>query len=450
MGDDGGVREESGMAQKGKMVDRFFSGGLALGCLGQVALLVAMFFVMTEEYVVSVMAYAILLAVPAVLVRRFLLGMDWLGEWGARLLGPGFFVTAMLLARFCPIEATNEAGEPEPVTPGMIADGVAEKVVDVLSKDGAGGGDADGGGEADAAKPHWEKEPPPGVRYVAADPECSLDDALKELNELIGLGEVKAEVEKFAKFIQVARLRQAEGLKVAPIAYHMVFTGNPGTGKTTVARIMAKIYRALGVVSNGHLVETDRGGLIAEYVGQTAVKTGAVIDFALDGVLFIDEAYSITDGGTQGYGGECIATLLKRMEDDRDRLVVIVAGYPDEMKRFIDSNPGLESRFTRYIHFPDYTAAELAEIFRMNARKNEYVLSADVEQWIDPAMELWTKDRDRKFGNGRYVRNLFEKSVERQAMRVAEIANPTREQLMTLTMQDVGIALKDPDASDED
>lgn len=439
------------MARKSKTVDSFFSGGLALGCLVQVVLLAVMWFVVTEDYIVSVMAYAILLAVPAILLRKVLLGMDWLGEWGSRLLGPGFFALALLLSRFCPLQTTDEAGEPVPVTPGTIADGVAEKVAGALSQDGDGDGEgAEGDGEEDAETPHWEKEPPPGVRYVAADPECSLDDALKELDELIGLGEVKAEVAKFAKFIQVARLRQAEGLKVAPIAYHMVFTGNPGTGKTTVARIMAKIYRALGVVSNGHLVETDRGGLIAEYVGQTAVKTGAVIDFALDGVLFIDEAYSITDGGTQGYGGECIATLLKRMEDDRDRLVVIVAGYPEEMKRFIDSNPGLESRFTRYIHFPDYTAEELAEIFRMNARKNEYVLSADVEQWIDPAMEVWTKDRDRKFGNGRYVRNLFEKSVERQAMRVSEIENPTREQLMTLTMQDVGIALKDPDASDED
>ena len=261
---------------------------------------------------------------------------------------------------------------------------------------------------------------------------------------------MKAEVSKFAKFIQVANRRRDAGLKVAPITYHMVFTGNPGTGKTTVARIMAKIYRALGVVSNGHLVETDRGGLIAQYVGQTAVKTGKVIDFALDGVLFIDEAYSITDGGEQGYGGECIATLLKRMEDDRDRLVVIVAGYPAEMKKFIDSNPGLESRFNRYFEFLDYTADELAAIFRQQARKNEYVLSPDVERWIDPAMALWTKDRDRKFGNGRYVRNLFEKAVERQAIRVSEIENPTREDLMTITMHDVGIELKDPDASSED
>ena len=175
-----------------------------------------------------------------------------------------------------------------------------------------------------------------------------------------------------------------------------------------------------------------------------------MIDFALDGVLFIDEAYAITEGSKQGYGAECIATLLKRMEDDRDRLVVIVAGYTDEMQTFIDANPGLQSRFNRYIHFPDYTPQELAAIFRMNAKKAQYTLSADVEHWIDPAMELWTQDRDRKFGNGRYVRNLFEKAVERQAMRVAGMQNPTKEDLMTITMKDVGIALKDPDASAED
>lgn len=420
-----------------------WASDMGLGCLLDIVLFVILAVALSSDRLVSVCAYMLLLAIPSLVARwilhsRGILG-DFFGGHGGRYLGPAFILLAVTLAWIHPIHVEDSGGEEVIATPETVA----EKITEAVTPD-------DAPSAPDSPKPHWLEEPPPGVRYTPADPAVTLDDALAELDELIGLGAVKAEVSKFAKFIQVANQRRAAGLKVAPVTYHMVFTGNPGTGKTTVARIMAKIYRALGVVSNGHLVETDRGGLIAQYVGQTAVKTGKVIDFALDGVLFIDEAYSITDGGEQGYGGECIATLLKRMEDDRDRLVVIVAGYPAEMKKFIDSNPGLESRFNRYIEFPDYTADELAAIFRQQARKNEYVLSPDVENWIDPAMALWTKDRDRKFGNGRYVRNLFEKAVERQAIRVSEIENPTREDLMTITMHDVGIELKDPDASAED
>jgi AAA+ superfamily predicted ATPase len=428
---------------------------MGLGCLVDVVALLALFFALGEDRMVTVCAYAILLSFLSAGLRWVLVWLGVMegsfGRWLGRTMGPAFLALAVVLSYVHPLETENGKGGEEPVTPAGVGNAVAEKVADAMGGEKDGEGEEDDGA-AEADKPHWEGEVPPGVRYAAADGSVTLEAVLEELNDLIGLGEVKAEVEKFAKFIKVARMRQAEGLKVAPVSYHMVFTGNPGTGKTTVARIMAKIYRALGVVENGHLVETDRGGLIAQYVGQTAIKTGKVIDFALDGVLFIDEAYAITEGGEQGYGGECIATLLKRMEDDRDRLVVIVAGYPEEMKRFIDSNPGLESRFTRYIHFPDYTAEELAAIFRQQAEKNQYVLSEDVERWLDPAMALWTKDRDRKFGNGRYVRNLFEKTVERQAMRVSEMENPTKEDLMTLTRKDVGIdpaLLRNAGSSDE-
>ena len=286
---------------------------------------------------------------------------------------------------------------------------------------------------------------PPGVKY---EPEgtnvVDVAEALAELDELIGLAPVKAEVRKFVNFVKVAQQRKAAGLKVAPVSYHMVFTGNPGTGKTTVARMMAKIYRSLGILKRGHLVETDRGGLVAGYTGQTAIKTGKVIDFALDGVLFIDEAYSLVEGPQDSFGDEAISTLLKRMEDDRDRLVVIIAGYSHEMGRFLNANSGLKSRFNRYIEFPDYSAEELAAMFRLRAKKNQYVLSDEVEKWLDPALRVWTKDRDRKFGNGRYVRNLFERAIERHATRVAEIPNPTPEQLKTLEMQDIGIKLKKP------
>ena len=278
-----------------------------------------------------------------------------------------------------------------------------------------------------------------GVDDSASRP--SLEEALAELDQLIGLKEVKAEVHKLADFCKIAQEREEAGLKVAELSYHCVFVGNPGTGKTTVARSIAKVYHALGILKKGHLVETDRSGLVAEYVGQTAIKTNKLIDEALDGVLFIDEAYTLVNGSQNDYGHEAIATLLKRMEDDRSRLVVILAGYPDDMQRFMDSNPGLTSRFSRVIHFPDYTADELADLFRFYAKRNHYELSADVEKWLNNAIANSTKNRDRNFGNGRWVRNLFERALERQAIRLAETTGHTEQELRTLEFSDVGITV---------
>lgn len=266
-------------------------------------------------------------------------------------------------------------------------------------------------------------------------------DPYEELNSLIGLTSVKEEVTSLANFARIQKQRQDRGMKTASMSFHCVFTGNPGTGKTTVARILARIYKDLGIVKKGHLVETDRSGLIAEYVGQTATKTNAVIDSALDGVLFIDEAYALLDG-KGGYGGEAIATLLKRMEDNRDNLVVIVAGYTNEMKSFIDSNPGLQSRFTRYINFPDYSAGELFDIFMSRADKYSYKLDADAEQYLRKDLAQTVAHKSRNFGNGRYVRNLFEKTITNQANRLGTRKNLSEQELSQITLSDVTDACK--------
>ena len=263
-------------------------------------------------------------------------------------------------------------------------------------------------------------------------------DPYKELDELIGLGSVKEEVRSLANFVKLQKQREAQGLKTAKVSYHLVFYGSPGTGKTTVARIVGRIYKDLGVLKKGHTVETDRAGLVGEYVGKTGPKTDTVIMKALDGVLFIDEAYSLVPEGGSGndYGQEAISTILKRMEDYRDRLVVIVAGYKDEMQRFIDSNPGLQSRFNRYIDFPDYTPQELVDIFKMYMKKNQYTMDGDAEAYLKTRFEIIVEKKDRNFGNARFARNVFEKSIQAQANRLAGQTNLSKAVLSELTMDD--------------
>lgn len=269
----------------------------------------------------------------------------------------------------------------------------------------------------------------------------TIVNPMEQLEELIGLAGVKEEVKRLTNFINIQRQRQQAGLKCSPISYHCVFTGNPGTGKTTVARILAAVYAQMGILTKGHLVETDRSGLVAEYVGQTAVKTNKIIDSALDGVLFIDEAYSLVQGGGNDFGLEAIATLLKRMEDNRDRLVVILAGYSDEMQDFINANPGLESRFNRYIHFEDYSADDLMAIYRLQVKKHEYKLTPQAEEALKKTLEADVAAKDENFGNGRHVRNLFEKTLENQASRLANLEpkDIDRESLQLIEADDIPV-----------
>jgi SpoVK/Ycf46/Vps4 family AAA+-type ATPase len=245
-----------------------------------------------------------------------------------------------------------------------------------------------------------------------------LEEVLAELDELIGIAEVKEKVRQTANFAKIQQLRISQGLKAIATSYHSVYTGNPGTGKTTVARLMGRIYKSLGSLKKGHLVECDRASLVAEYVGQTAPKTNAVIDSALDGILFIDEAYSLAREN-ETFGQEAIETLLKRMEDNRDRLIVIVAGYPEEMERFIQSNPGLHSRFSRFIDFPDYKPHELCRIFGLMCRRNGLSLTPELKEKVVHHFQCLHANRSEHFGNARLVRNCFEAVVNAQATRLA-------------------------------
>ncbi len=267
-------------------------------------------------------------------------------------------------------------------------------------------------------------------------PTKSPEELMAELEALVGLGEVKRDVKSMINLVKVRKLRQDSGLPVPPMSLHMVFMGNPGTGKTTVARLLGGLYAAIGALPKGQLVEVDRGGLVAGYVGQTALKTKEVIESAMGGVLFIDEAYSLAEGGENDFGGEAIDTILKAMEDHRDELVVIVAGYTGPMEKFLNSNPGLESRFNKYIFFPDYTGEELYAIFLSQVERNGYRLDSAAEEFAKSYFDGLYADRDDNFGNGRDVRNHFEDMVLRHANRVAAMETPDREDLMLLKQED--------------
>ena len=303
-------------------------------------------------------------------------------------------------------------GEPEPdaATPPVLAVPAIQKRV------------------ADPAKTAPAAEP-------AQDPPKPLEELLAQLDKLVGMAAVKREVKLTTDLTRVEQLRRQRGLPVLEHSRHLVFTGNPGTGKTTVARLLAQIYRTLGVVTKGHLVETDRSQLVAGYVGQTAIQVRKVFDEADEGVLLIDEAYALARGGENDFGKEAIDTIVKLVEDRRDSIIVIVAGYPEEMATFVDANPGLRSRFPKTIHFDDYSNDELVQIFQSLGDDQKYTCEPDALAKVRAFFEA--QPRVRGFGNGRLARNLFEAMVARQSSRLVGIDSPTDEQLCTFTTADV-------------
>ena len=267
--------------------------------------------------------------------------------------------------------------------------------------------------------------------------EESLEDILAKLNKLVGLENVKKDVNSLINLIQIRKIREERGIKQPDMSLHLVFSGNPGTGKTTVARLLGEIYSKLGILSKGHLVETDRSGLVAGYVGQTAIKTQDMIKEAMGGILFIDEAYSLSAAkGENDFGQEAIDTILKAMEDNREDFIVIVAGYPKLMDDFLHSNPGLESRFNKHLNFEDYNPQELFDIFVSMEEGSSLKLDKKAEEYLKGHFEDVYKCRGDNFANGRYVRNIFEKVLSNQANRLVNIEDISDDDLNTLTIED--------------
>lgn len=267
----------------------------------------------------------------------------------------------------------------------------------------------------------------------------SVDEVLEELNSLVGLTGVKQEVNSLANLLKILKIREEKGMKQPNVSKHLVFSGNPGTGKTTVARMLAGIYSSLGILSGGQLIEVDRSGLVSGYIGQTATKVMGVVEQALGGILFIDEAYTLTANKGEGdFGQEAVDTLLKAMEDHRDNLVVIVAGYPDLMEEFLNSNPGLRSRFNKFIFFDDYNPDELFEILLGMAKKQDYELSEKAKEKAKEYFVQACANKTENFANAREVRNYFEKAVARQATRLVNHINSIDEKmLVTIEPEDL-------------